>query len=169
MTHSPKRKRKRPSRRWPTERDFKVRSAKNEDGPAISALLYADGIDFRHLDWSNVGSSWLVADREGTVIGAIQFHPGKPIGRVEMLTLDRTRSKTLIAKGVKALFLKACTIITMLGSQEVQCLMPANNINYLTIIERYGARRQAEGILYTRTLSELAIRYQQLAEELNTP
>lgn len=165
--HSPKRKRKRPSRRWPTERDFTVRSAKNEDGPAIAALLHADGPDFRHLDWSDIGTGWIVADRDGVLVGVVQVCQGKPVGRLEMLALDTTRSKTLRAKALKALLLTGCKVLAYFGSQEVQFLAPASNDDYRKIVERYGSRRMLEGVIYARPLNELAERYRQIAEELN--
>lgn len=162
-----KKKRTRPSRRWPTARDFTIRSAVDPDGPAIAMLLAANGPDFRHLDWSDIGSGWIVADRDGEFMGSLQICHGKPIGRLEFLALDRTRSKTMQAKALKSLLLTGCKILAYFGSQECQFLVPSDQEGYHKIIERYGSRLQAEGMLYSRPLTELAERYKEMAEELN--
>jgi len=162
-----KRRRKRPSRRWPTAKDFKIRSAVDKDGPTIAALLAFSGPDFRHLDWHSIGAGWIVADREGEIVGALQVCHGKPIGRLELLAIDPQRSKTFKAKAFKALVLTGCKMLAYFGSQEVQFLTPADTADYHKIMERYGSRKQAEGILFSRPLTELAERYRVMAEELN--
>lgn len=166
-TLTPKRKKKRPSRRWPTAKDFKIRSAVDTDGPVIAALLALAGPDFRHLDWHSIGAGWIVADREGEIVGALQICNGKPIGRLELLAIDPKRSKTFKAKLVKGLVLTGCKVLAVFGAQEVQVLTPADQLGYHEIIERYGGRKQSEGILFSRPLTELAERYRVLAEELN--
>lgn len=102
-------------------------------------------------------------------MGVLQWCFGKPVGRLEFLNLDRTQSKTMQAKAMKALLLTGCKVLAYLGVQEVQFLTPTSHGDYRKIVERYGSRQQSEGILYSRPLTELAERYRQIAEELNTP
>jgi hypothetical protein len=62
-----------------------IRLAVNDAGPAIAAVLKANGIELEHADWSKVFPHWLIATVDDDVIGCCQVLPAKPVGYVEFL------------------------------------------------------------------------------------
>lgn len=56
------------------------RLATDADGPAIGKLFAAAAYGDLGVDWhrANVANGWLVADRDGEIVGAIQLCAGQP-------------------------------------------------------------------------------------------
>ena len=81
---------------------MKVRLAQDDDGPRIGELARASGVGVEGIDWASVHPFWLLAERDGAVIGAIQIILAKPIGWLEMLSLDPELGHRSQAQAVKA-------------------------------------------------------------------
>ena len=58
----------------------RYRLATEADGAAIGALFHAADYGDLGVDWhrANVANGWLVADRDGEIVGAIQLCVGQP-------------------------------------------------------------------------------------------
>ena len=61
-----------------------IRLATDEDGSAIGVLIRDAGVDDYGADWSQpgIGAWWIVAEREGRLVGAIQVCPSQPVGTI---------------------------------------------------------------------------------------
>jgi N-acetylglutamate synthase-like GNAT family acetyltransferase len=107
-------------------RNINVRMAKNDDGPAVERLMEMNGFfqwDNWAIDWSDLEPHWLVAELDGEVVGCIQVVPAKPIGRMEVLSVNPELG--LISKGavVKRLTDQAVATNMVYGAQAVSSLI----------------------------------------------
>lgn len=116
-----------------------LRIAENCDGKAIGELAAACGFGVANIDWSEVHPYWLVAERDGRMVGAIQVLPGRPIGRIEMLcTADGLRRRDRAAV-VMSLLYQACAVLRLGGSRLASGALPRNLSSYRAVIEKRGA------------------------------
>jgi len=115
-------------------RDIKIRVAASADGPAIERLMEQNGFfqwDNFAIDWSDLGSHWLVAEYAGEVLGCIQVLPGKPIGRMEVLSVNPELGLKTKGSVVKKLTDQAVATNAMYGAQCVSSLIPFELSSYL--------------------------------------
>jgi hypothetical protein len=72
-------------------RNIKVRLAANDEGPRVAELAATCGFVFSdwEIDWSDIHPHWLVADHLGELLGCLQLCYGRPVGRLEILGVDR--------------------------------------------------------------------------------
>jgi N-acetylglutamate synthase-like GNAT family acetyltransferase len=114
-----------------------VRLATNADGPRIGELL--TGMGFRDaLDWSDIAPYWLVAEEEGRIIGAVQTVLGKPVGWMELLSIDPGLSHKRKAMVVRALIYRGMALLQGAGAQMVMFSVPHELRSYRAVLERRG-------------------------------
>lgn len=124
-----------------------VRPARNEDGPTIGSLAWQCGITLE-LDWSRVAPYWMIAERDGVRIGAIQLCPSLPIGRIEMLCVDQFLPYKTKAITVKLLLLSAMSIMKNIGAQYVCGVIEERRTEFIKIIKKRGAFKTTDGGVY---------------------
>ncbi len=81
---------------------LRYRLATEADGPAIGALFKAAEYGDLGVDWqrANVANGWLVADREGAIVGAIQLCVGQPYGFLgDCIVLPSARARGADGQG----------------------------------------------------------------------
>ena len=115
-------------------KDIRIRLAKNDDGDAVALLMKK--LDFFQwsdwaIDWHDLEPNWLVAEVNGTVVGAIQVIPARPIGRMEILTVDPDLSLMMRGAVVLKLTDQAAATCRLYGSQAVSSLIPYSYPVYL--------------------------------------
>ena len=96
-----------------------IRMARPEDGPAIGDLFRAAGQDLG-LDWTapDIAHWWLVAERDGAVVGAVQILASQPTGYIGDMVIARsaTAPQTPLAR---ALWARAELLLRGAGCQRV--------------------------------------------------
>ncbi len=112
-----------------------VRLATNDDGPVMAALYTAAGGPVS-VDWSEVYPHWLVAEIEGCTVGFVNVSPGKPFGRVEMLTLDPELGKSDRARVAKELGFAGLDVLKAFGTQVNIAVIPFKERSYKKILKR---------------------------------
>ena len=65
-----------------------VRLASNYEGDLIRELVYQNGFDLDWIDWNDIYPFWLVALMEENIVGCIQVCLSRPIGRIELLSIN---------------------------------------------------------------------------------
>jgi len=138
-------------------RDVTIRMAKNDDGDAVAELMRKNDFfqwDGFEIDWSDLEPNWMVAEDCGKIIGCIQVVPAKPIGRIEILSVDP--SLKFIHRGivVKKLVEHATAIIWMFGSQAVSSMIPYELESYFECAADRGWIPISEGHMVFRGLRQ---------------
>lgn len=125
-----------------------VRAAVDADGEQIGALVWRAGFTVESIDWTHIQPYWLVAEVNGTILGAIQMCPGKPMARLELLSIDEGVRLILKGRLVKMLLRTACYAMQRAGAQIVCGVIPGRLASYRTVLERHGARKLSDGTMY---------------------
>ncbi len=131
---------------------MKVRLAQDADGPRIGELARASGFAVEGIDWSHVHPFWLVAERDGEVIGAIQIILARPIGWLEMLSLDPDLGRRDQAMAVKALVQFGAMSLKHFGAQMAMGSVPSELQGYMRILKKRGAVVASAGIVFAKRL-----------------
>lgn len=131
---------------------MKIRLAQDADGPRIGELARHSGFTVDGLDWSEVHPFWLVAEREGEVIGAIQIILAKPIGWLEMLVLAPELTDIARARIVKQLASAGMTALKGFGSQLVMFSVPFELKGYKRALKKRGAVVTSSGNVLAKKL-----------------
>ncbi len=131
---------------------MKVRVATNEDGPRIGELAASSGFAIEGIDWSRVHPFWLVAEREGEIVGAIQIILAKPIGWLEMLVLEPDLADIARARIVRRLASAGMTALKRFGAQLVMFSVPFDEKSYKRALKKRGAVVTSSGNVMTKKL-----------------
>jgi hypothetical protein len=107
-------------------RDIKARLAINEEGPRVAELAAQAGFVFSdwEIDWSDIHPHWLVADHRGELLGCMQLCYGRPVGRLEILSVDTSLEKPVRAYVVNLIGRTAMKIMKDYGAQAVSAMIP---------------------------------------------
>lgn len=126
-----------------------VRPARPEDGPAIGKLFRdADAPDLA-LDWSAPGIAdwWLVAERDGVVVGALQLVAAQPIGYIGEVIVARSEMAPQLAPAARALYDVAETLLRASGCQRVAATL-RGRAGWTRLVTRYtGMREHTEPVV----------------------
>ncbi len=131
---------------------IKIRLAQNEDGPRIGELARASGFGVEGIDWSSVHPFWLVAERDGEMVGAVQIILAKPIGWIEMLVLDPNLTRREQVMAVKALIDRSLLSLKVFGAQLAMWSVPHELEGYKRVLERRGAVVTSTGNVMAKRL-----------------
>ena len=131
---------------------MKIRLAQDSDGPRIGELARASGFGVDGIDWGSVHPFWLAAELDGRVIGAIQIILSKPIGWLEMLSLDPDLSHREQAIAVKALVERGLIALKHFGAQLAMGVVPSEMAGYERILEKRGAVDTGSGHTWAKRL-----------------
>ena len=127
--------------------------AKTADGARIGALARASGFALEGVDWTaGVHPHWLVAERDGEVVGAIQIILSKPIGWLEMLSLDPELSRRQKALAVKALILSGAASLRGFGAQMAMGTVSEEMARFRRILKKRGVVDTGSGFVMAMRL-----------------
>lgn len=115
-----------------------IRVATNEEGPIVGKLIYENGLTIEGLNWSDISPYWLVAIVSGEIVGAIQTLPGKPFGRIEILSVKQDLEPLVRARVVGDLLENAVAVIRMFGGQVASGLIPFRHKYYKKVLKKRG-------------------------------
>ena len=89
---------------------------------------------------------------EGNIIGAMNIGFGRPIGRIEMLCLDKSITVRQRGRAATKLFEKATSLLRESGSQIVMSLISDRNERFQKLVARHGAQAIDEGKFFVYLL-----------------
>ena len=84
-------------------REVKVRFARDSEGSVIAQMVHSSHEGVPNTSWEKVYPSWIVAEREGEIVGCVQVCHSVPIGRLEFLSFLPNLPYRTRALAVKAL------------------------------------------------------------------
>ena len=120
--------------------------------PRIGELARASGFGVEGIDWSRVHPFWLVAERDGEVVGTIQIILAQPIGWLEMLSLDPDLTRREQAMAVKALVERGTIALKAFGAQIAMGVVPSEMVGYQRILAKRGAVDTGSGQTFAKRL-----------------
>lgn len=129
-----------------------IRVSRDADGERIHELLQGMGFSIDGVDWSTVGSYWLIAEVEDRVVGCIQFIAGKPVAWVELLAYDQSLGHVMQAKVVKALVENAVGAAGMFGAGALMGSIPFEMKSYKRVVKRRGGVMVSSGNIFAKRL-----------------
>lgn len=143
---------------WPKGWEFQVRPALDTDGEAIHALVdqmtQAQGWKLPECDWSVIAPFWYVADLKGWLIGAVQVCVGRPMSRIELLSVHQQISHTKQAKVAKSLLARAVSALQVDGSSMACGVVTGAENGFVRVVERCGARCAVKGVMVSYPLRQ---------------
>ena len=112
-----------------------IRLALNEDGPRVEEL--ASPQTGPGLDWSGIYPYWLVAEKEGKIIGCLNVALSKPVGRLDILAIDNSLSPHARGKAVRELILQGIATLKASGSTACLSIVPFKLKSYKRILKKH--------------------------------
>ena len=104
-----------------------IRFAQPGEGQVIRDLTIANGTRATVamvLDWTKATDSWLVEERDGKIVGAIQVCFGIPTARLEDLSVDLKLDGRTRARIMRDLGEAAMALCKQLGASAVRGFVP---------------------------------------------
>lgn len=138
---------------------MRYRLATDADGLAIGRLFAAADYGDLGVDWhaANVANGWLVADRDGELVGAIQLCVGQPYGFLgDCIVLPSVRARDADGRGCPGkmgqvtltLYVMAAKLLADAGTQIV--LGVTNKPGLKRLLMRYGGISLGSTELFAR-------------------
>lgn len=134
--------------------EITVSIAVDEEGEEIGRLARANNFEFDgwDIDWSSVFPSWLVAKWNGEIVGALQVLPGRPIGRMEFMSIDPDQPLRVRAIAVRKLLNAGLFTLNHHGCEGAAGTIPYDLVGYKEVLENMGGMSINEGwIMLGRT------------------
>lgn len=119
---------------------IRIEIALDEHAPRIKKLVLASGVhSIEDLAFNKVFPFWLVAWRGTRIVGAIQTCPGLPIGRLELLAVDRSLPHRFRAQATKALLMQGLSVLLQHGCEAASGMIPFEAKAYKRLLKKRGA------------------------------
>ena len=123
-----------------------IRVARNGDGETIKNILAkARFNDLDALKWDNIYPYWLVAERDGLIVGCLQMAPARPVGWLEYLGVEQEISLRDRSYVVRRLLETGYKMLKVHGANRVIGFIPFEERMYKRILKRNGLRVVASG------------------------
>jgi len=128
--------------------------ATDADAQAIQAMLQTDGLSLVGGDWTGLGKTWLVArDRDG-IIACIAYHPGRPIARLDFLSIDKEVVGLSKVRLVRDILEAALAVCALHGSSFVAGVVPYYLEEYGAFLAKRGGKQINEGWLFCASVTD---------------
>jgi len=101
------------------------------------------------IDWNDIYPYWLVARKDQDVVGCAQISLGKPIGHIEMLTVDNTLHSIQRAKIAWRIVIFAMNVLKLHGSQTANSVVSFENKGVKRLLKKRGWQVADSGNLMT--------------------
>ena len=131
--------------------EAEIRVATNDEGPEIGKLVWDNGFTVEGIDWTDIAPYWLSARIAEELVGAVQVLPGKPFGRIEILSVRTDLDPIVRARVVGDLLETAMEVVRISGGQIASGLIPFHHKHYKKALKKRGGQVFDSGnILYIR-------------------
>ena len=124
---------------------IQIRLAQNSDGPRIGELVWESGYMVEDVDWTDIYPYWLVAEWDGRLVGGLQVCLGKPMGRLELLSVEDALPHRINAMVKKSLILSGMATLHKDGAQLASALIPFEFKSYKRLLKKRGGKIIAQG------------------------
>lgn len=116
-----------------------IRAGQQGEGEAIGKLLMGAGFGLEGIDWSEVHTSFLVAEIAGQLVACLQICPSRPVGRLEMLAVTEHLEPLMKARLTGEILETGLMVLKGCGSQLVAGMVPFTQKQYRRVLKKRGA------------------------------
>ena len=136
-----------------TKPNVTVTLASNGDAEDVQRLVLAAGFDVPEIGWGNIYPHWLVAEIGGEIVGCMEVLLGRPVGRLEYLTLDeglKNRARVLV---LRSLIIQGMVTLREYGAQLVSSMVPFEHKDWKKALKKRGGWVMTSGNLMIARLN----------------
>ena len=120
-------------------RDVKVRFAENSEGELVRSLARHSGFEFEDwMDWSTLNPHWLIGEVMGEPVATLQVCYGRPVGRLEILSIDPRFETPTRAKIVGSMTESGLRVLQGYGACAASFVVPFALKGYKRWLKRRG-------------------------------
>lgn len=131
-----------------------IRLALNETGPAIEAILKANGIELPGAQWDKVYPHWLIATVDDDVVGCCQLLFSKPIGYVEFFFVKPDLPFKMRVIALRKLGIQATNSLYHFGCQYIGGMIDDSRRGKLiAILEKMNFHEIMSGTVFLKRLA----------------
>lgn len=128
------------------------RMATNAEGEAIHRLVEQAGFKVTGIDWSRIAPFWLVVEMNEKIVGCIQVCLSLPIGRIEMLSVDKDVPHITRSRIFQMLAVSAASTLKAAGAQMATMLISFQNKPQKKLLKKRGCVSISTGNLMAKRL-----------------
>ena len=136
-----------------TKPNVSITLAGNGDAADVQRLVLAAGFEVPGLDWSNIYPHWLVAKIGDEIVGTMEVLLGRPIGRLEHLSIDQGLGARAHAAVLNSLSFQGMMTLCTYGADLSSSMIPFEDKNWKKALKKRGATVMATGSMMVRRLN----------------
>lgn len=134
-------------------REVHVRFARDGEGMAIAQMVHCSHEAVPNVPWTKVYPSWIVAEKDGEVVGCVQVCYGVPIGRLEFLSFVPNLPYRTRALAVKALLDLGKLTLKKTGAVSVAGTVAFGQPGFKEILKRLGCVVGTSGNVFVQEIA----------------
>lgn len=134
-------------------KEVSVRYARNSEGMAIAQMVHTCHTGVPNVSWTAIYPYWLVAEKDGEVIGCVQLCYSAPVGRLEFMSFVEGlpyRTRALAVKSM--LMLATLTLQKATGASAVAGCLAFDQGRFKEILKAEGCRVVMSANVMVRTI-----------------
>lgn len=132
--------------------EIKVRFARDAEGMAIAQMVHCSHEAVPNVEWAKVYPYWMVAEKNGDLIGCIQVCYSIPVGRLEFMSFVPGLPYRTRALAVKALLNLGTLTLKKTGARVVAGCVGFEDKSFKEILKREGCTVFTSGNTLGRTI-----------------
>lgn len=134
-------------------REVQVRFARDGEGMAIAQMVHCSHDAVPNTTWEKVYPFWMVAEREGELIGCVQVCYSIPVGRMEFMSFVPNLPFRTRALAVKALLHLGSLTLKKSGAQVVAGCLGFEQKGFKQILKDQGCVVLTSGNVLARKVA----------------
>lgn len=134
-------------------RDIRVRFAHDSEGVMIAQMVHQSHDHVPTTGWERVAPYWVVGERHGEVVAALQVCYSLPVGRLEFLSFVPGLSHRVRALATRSMLSLASATLEKTGCHAVAGCVPFEQRSVRDILKANGCRILMSGNILVRDVA----------------
>ena len=135
-----------------TKPNVTITLAGNGDAEDVQRLVLAAGFEVPGLDWSRIYPHWLVAKIGDRIVGCVEVLLGRPIGRLEVLSIERGLNRREHATVLQSLIFQGMLTLRGYGAELVSSMIPFEDKAWKKVLVKRGGVITSSGHIVVKLL-----------------
>jgi hypothetical protein len=134
-------------------REVRARFARDSEGMAVAQMVHCSHEAVPNVTWGKIYPYWMVAEKDGEIVGCVQVCYSMPIGRLEFLSFAPNLPFRTRALAVKALLNLGTLALKNTGAQMVAGCVGFEQKSFKEILKAHGCRVLTSGNVLAREVA----------------